>query len=227
MVGGCQGRIGTEKSSKMAEVKPVVFVVDDDVSVRASLKAFLEGSGFEVRAFDCAEAFLAAPRALGPCCLVLEVSLPEVSGLDLQILIARERAEMPVIFMTGHADIPMTVRAMKAGAVEFLTKPYAEHTLLEGVKAAIERSRMILAKQLGLQPIQERYATLTPREREVMALVVSGLSNKQVGARLGITEITVKAHRGRVMEKMQVGSLAELVRIGSRLGLGSSETMAA
>lgn len=205
----------------MPDGRPTVFVVDDDVSVRESLEALIEVAGWEARTFASAEAFLDCPRAFGPNCLVLDVSLPDLSGLDLQARIARERAEMPIIFVTGHGDVPMTVRAMKAGAVEFLTKPFGEDVLLEAIGSALERSRATVDEQAALQALRDRYATLSRREREVMTLVVSGLLNKQVGGELGISEITVKAHRGRVMEKMQAGSLADLVRMSERLGLGA------
>jgi FixJ family two-component response regulator len=205
----------------MSESTPMVLVVDDDVSVRESLEALLEVSGWQVRAFASAEAFLASSPAGGPSCLVLDVSLPDLSGLDLQALVARDRAEMPIIFITGHGDIPMSVRAMKAGAAEFLTKPFPDDVLLEAVGAALERSRTAIAERSSKQALQARYDALSRREREVMDLVVSGLLNKQVGGELGISEITVKAHRGRVMEKMQARSLADLVKMSQRLGAGA------
>ena len=206
----------------MSDARPTVFVVDDDVSVRESLEALLEVAGWSPRTFASAEAFLAWPAASGPSCLVLDVSLPNLSGLDLQALVANDRADMPIIFITGYGDVPMTVRAMKAGAVEFLTKPFGENVLLEAVEAALERSRVAVSEQSALHTLHDRYAKLSRREREVMALVVSGLLNKQVGGELGISEITVKAHRGRVMEKMQAGSLAQLVKMSQKLGFGSS-----
>jgi FixJ family two-component response regulator len=194
-----------------------VFVVDDDVSVRESLVALIEVSGWEAKTFASADEFLRFPPALGPSCLVLDVELPDLDGLDLQALIASERVEMPIIFITGYGDVPMTVRAMKAGAAEFLTKPFEDQVLLDAIGAALKRSRTALLERSTLQGLRERYATLSRREREVMALVVSGLLNKQVGGQLGISEITVKAHRGRVMEKMKTRSFAELVKMSERL----------
>jgi FixJ family two-component response regulator len=183
---------------------PIVFVVDDDVSVET---------------FESANEFLARPHAAVPNCLILDVSLPGLTGLDLQKKIGAERTDMPIIFITGHGDIPMTVQAMKAGAVEFLTKPFSDEVLLKAVHQALERSRMALSQQAAAQELRKSYATLTVRERQVMGLVVFGLLNKQVGAELGISEITVKAHRGKVMEKMKAGSFADLVKIAAKLGL--------
>jgi FixJ family two-component response regulator len=205
----------------MPDPRPTVFVVDDDVSVRESLEALVEVAGWEPRTFATAQEFLGCPPASGPSCLVLDVSLPDLSGLDVQALVAGDRADMPIIFITGYGDVPMTVRAMKAGAAEFLTKPFSEDVLLGAIGAALERSRTVVGEQEGLQVLRDRYASLSGRERQVMALVVSGLLNKQVGGELGISEITVKAHRGRVMEKMQARSLAELVRMSAALGLGA------
>ena len=198
---------------------PIVFVVDDDVSVRESLELLIRtaGGGWRVDTFASAKEFLAQPRSTVPCCLVLDVSLPDLNGLELQERIARERSEMPIVFITGHGDIPMTVRAMKAGAVEFLTKPFNDEALLNAVRGAIDRSHAALLSEAELQPIRERYESLSRREREVMALVVSGKLNKQVGGALGISEITVKAHRGRVMRKMKAGSLADLIKMASSL----------
>ena len=196
--------------------KPLVFVVDDDVSVRESLEMLIQFAGWQPETFASAEEFLAHPRVLTPNCLVLDVSLPDLNGLDLQKLVA-DRIEMPIIFITGYGDVPMTVRAMKAGAVEFLTKPFEEEALLSAIRHAIERSQTALGNEAEIQALRDRYASLTPREREVMAMVVAGLLNKQVGFELGISEITVKAHRGKVMLKMKADSLADLVRIAERL----------
>ncbi|MCP3728491.1 response regulator [Paraburkholderia sp. CNPSo 3272] len=203
--------------SSSAQAAPVVFVVDDDVSVRESLEAMIRFAGLRVETFGCAEEFLGRTRTMVPNCLVLDVSLPDLSGLDLQNLIASERTDMPIIFITGYGDVPMTVRAMKAGAAEFLTKPFDDLVLLDAIRHAIERSRAALSEQAGMQSIRDRYASLSRREREVMALVVSGLLNKQVGAELGISEITVKVHRRHVMRKMDARSLPELVNIAGRL----------
>jgi FixJ family two-component response regulator len=196
-----------------------VFVVDDDVSVREALEALIQTAGWKTRVFASAQDFLAHPGPSGPCCLVLDVSLPDLNGLDLQERIAGKGDGMPIIFITGYGDVPMTVRAMKAGAMEFLTKPLSEDGLLKAIAAAIERSRSLQSQTAELQALGACYESLSRREREVMALVVSGLLNKQVGGELGISEITVKAHRGRVMEKMKASSFAELVMMNSRLGL--------
>lgn len=202
----------------MPDTASTVFVVDDDISVREALEGLIQTAGWKTRVFASAQDFLNHPRS-GPCCLVLDVSLPDLNGLDLQDRVAGEGDSMPIIFITGYGDVPMTVRAMKAGAVEFLTKPIDEEGLLKGIERAIERSRDALSRRTALMTLQRCYETLSRREREVMALVVSGLLNKQVGGELGISEITVKAHRGRVMEKMKAGSFAELVMMSSRLGL--------
>jgi FixJ family two-component response regulator len=205
----------------MPDVTAIVFVVDDDISVRESLELLVTTAGWQPETFASARDFLARPRPAVPCCLVLDVSLPGLNGLELQQQLAK-RTEMPIIFITGYGDVPMSVRAMKAGAVEFLTKPFKDDVLLDAIRGAIERSRAALQQESELQMLRNCYASLTPREREVMALVVSGLLNKQVGGDLGISEITVKAHRGQVMRKMKAGSLPDLVTMAARLGLGTA-----
>jgi FixJ family two-component response regulator len=197
--------------------EPVVFVVDDDVSVRESLELLIRAAGWRPETYASAEAFLARPRATVPSCLVLDVSLPDLNGLDLQKRIGADRSDMPIIFITGHGDVPMTVQAMKAGAVEFLTKPFGDDVLLSAIASAIDRSRAALDQQAGMQVLRSSYAALSRREREVMALVVAGLLNKQIAGELRISEITVKAHRGKVMRKMGAGSLADLVKMAQRL----------
>jgi len=199
-----------------------VFVVDDDISVRESLELLIRSEGWQPETFASAQEFLAHPRKLAPSCLVLDVSLPGLNGLDLQKRVAVERIEMPIIFITGHGNVPMTVQAMKAGAVEFLTKPFSDDVLLSAIRNAIERSLTALGHEAEMRGLRDRYASLTRREREVMALVASGLLNKQVGGELGISEITVKAHRGQAMQKMKADSLADLVKMAARLGLASA-----
>lgn len=199
--------------------KPIVFVVDDDISVRESLELLIGFAGWQPETFASAEDFLARPRSNTPSCLVLDVSLPDLNGLELQKLIASDRLDMPIIFITGHGDVPMTVQAMKAGAVEFLTKPFDDEVLLTAIRQAIARSEATINDQQELQAFRESYASLTPREQEVMRLVVSGMLNKQIGLQLGISEITVKAHRGKMMLKMKAGSVADLVKVAMRLGL--------
>ncbi|CAL8476879.1 response regulator transcription factor [Caballeronia sp. S22] len=209
--------------SSSDNIAPVVFVVDDDVSVRESLESMIRFAGLRTETFASAHDFLRHPRAMVPNCLVLDVSLPDLSGLDLQNLIASERTDMPIIFLTGYGDVPMTVRAMKAGAVEFFTKPFDDEVLLGAIRLALERSRVALSEHAETKEIEDRYASLSTRECQVMGLVVSGLLNKQVGGELGISEITVKAHRGRVMRKMNARSLADLVTMAARLRLACAE----
>ena len=216
--GGCTHVVDPQPSSPaVSNAKPIVFVVDDDVSVRESLEALITTEGWRAESFASARDFLARPRVETPSCLILDVNLPDLNGLDLQKQIAGERLDMPIIFITGYGDIPMTVRAMKAGAVEFLTKPFAEDALLTAIRHAIDQSTAKLRDEAELRALRDCYASLSRREREVMALVVAGRLNKQVGGELGISEITVKAHRGRVMEKMKARSLADLVNLNARL----------
>jgi FixJ family two-component response regulator len=204
----------------MLQATPIVFVVDDDVSVRESLEALIRFAGWQPKTFATAQEFLTHPPVFAPNCLVLDVSLPDLSGLDLQKRIGVERADMPIIFITGYGDVPMSVQAIKAGAVEFLTKPFGEEVLLSAIGQAIERSRTTLGQSVETQALRDDYGSLSRREREVMALVVCGLMNKQVGFELGISEITVKAHRGQVMRKMKARSLPDLVNMNAKLSLG-------
>src|SRR5262252_1260112 len=208
-------------ASSMAHPKPIVFVVDDDVSVRESLELLIQNEGWQPKTFASAQEFLDCPRALVPNCLLLDISLPGLNGLELQKRVAVERTDMPIIFITGSGDVPKSVQAMKAGAVEFLTKPFNDEVLLTAIRQALERSRQALAQEAEMRELRDRYASLTPREREVMSLVVSGLLNKQVGGELGISEITVKVHRSHVMRKMNADSLADLVTMAARLGVPS------
>ena len=197
----------------------VIFVVDDDASVRDSLRRLISSVGFAVEVFPSARAFLEVPRPAVPGCLVLDVRLPGLSGLDLQRELAATDAELPIIFLTGHGDIPMSVRAMKAGAVEFLTKPFREQELLDAIRSAIERDRTMRAERQERTELRRRYASLTPRERDVLAGIVAGLLNKQIAGELGTSEATVKEQRGHLMAKMEAGSVAELVRFAARLGI--------
>lgn len=203
---------------------PIVFVVDDDVSVRESLELLISQAGWQPETFASAAAFLARRRVSSPGCLVLDVGLPDINGLDLQERVAADQVELPIIFITGYGDVPTSVRAMKAGAAEFLTKPFGDEVLLSAIRDAIERSEAALRHDADTQALRDAYASLSRREREVMTLVVSGYLNKQIATRLVISEITVKAHRGKVMRKMRAGSLAELVRMAATLGVGRAET---
>lgn len=208
-----------ERTLPVSITSPIVFVVDDDISVRESLELLIQHEGWRVETFTSAEEFLGRPNDCVPGCLVLDISMPGLNGLELQKRLAVERPGMPIIFLTGHGDIRKTVQAMKAGAVEFLTKPFSDSALLSAISGAIERSKLLLGRDAELRALKIRYARLSSREREVMALVVLGLANKQVATELGISEITVKAHRGSMMRKMEANSLAELVNNASRLRL--------
>ena len=202
---------------RVSSAIPLVFIVDDDVSVRESLELLVRDENWKAETLASAQEFLDHPRKPVPSCLVLDLSLPRLNGLELQKQLAVEHIDMPIIFITGHGDVPQSVQAMKAGALEFLTKPLNNNALVTAIRNAIERSSLALAQNAEIQELQDRYASLTSRERQVMALVVSGHLNKQVGGELGISEITVKAHRGQVMQKMKANSLADLVRLAAKL----------
>jgi FixJ family two-component response regulator len=204
-------------ASPISSAAPIVFIVDDDVSVRESLELLSENEGWKSKTFASAQEFLDHQRDSVPSCLVLDLSLPGLNGLELQKRLAVERTDVPIIFITGHGDIPKTVQAMKAGAVEFLTKPLNNDALVSAIGKALERSRLALVQEAEIRELRARYASLTSREQQVMALVVSGLLNKQAGGELGISEITVKAHRGQVMQKMKASSLPDLVRMAAKL----------
>jgi FixJ family two-component response regulator len=208
----------------MSYATPTVFVVDDDISVRESLELLISSVGLRPETFVSAQEFLSRPRLPVPSCLVLDVHLPDLNGLDLQSRLSADRIDMPIIFITGYGDVPMTVRAMKAGAVEFLTKPLGDGVLLSAIQQAIGRSRLAVEQETGMQALRDCHASLSRREREVMALVVTGLMNKQVGGKLSISEITVKAHRGNVMRKMKARSLADLVTMAAKLGAAPKPT---
>jgi len=210
-------------AASKSQHQAIVFVVDDDVSVRESVELLIKFAGWQPETFASAKDFLARPRISTPCCLVLDVSLPDLNGLELQKLIASERTDMPIIFITGHGDIPMTVQAMKAGAVEFLTKPFDDEVLLSAIRHAIKRSAAVLDDQAEITTLRSSYDSLTPREQGVMRLVVAGMLNKQIGLKLGISEITVKAHRGKVMQKMKAASVADLVKTAVKLGLAPAK----
>jgi FixJ family two-component response regulator len=208
----------------MADLTPTVLIVDDDVSVRESLELLIADAGWRPEVFASAEEFLSHPREPVPSCLVLDIGLPNLNGLELQTRIAGEHVKMPIIFITGHGDIPTTVRAMKAGAMEFLTKPLTQEVLLSAISSALERSRIALDDESSLRALRDRHRSLSRRELDVMTLVVRGRLNKQIGGELGISEITVKAHRGRMMRKMRAKSVPELVNMASRLGLESASS---
>jgi FixJ family two-component response regulator len=206
----------------MSHPTPVVFVVDDDVSVRESLELLIHSAGWKAETFASAQAFLSHPRVHAPSCLVLDVNLPDLNGLELQKSVADDRLDMPIIFITGYGDVPMTVQAMKAGAIEFLMKPFSDDVLLNSIQQAIERSLSVQGHESEKDILRDCYASLSQREKQVMALVITGLMNKQVGFELGITEITVKAHRGQVMRKMKANSLVDLVTMAAKLGLATA-----
>ena len=210
-------------AASKSQQQAIVFVVDDDVSVRESVELLIKFAGWQPETFASAKDFLARPRISTPCCLVLDVSLPDLNGLELQKLIASERTDMPIIFITGHGDVPMTVQAMKAGAVEFLTKPFDDEVLLSAIRHALKRSAAVLDDQAEITAMRNTYESLTPREQDVMRLVVAGMLNKQIGLKLGISEITVKAHRGKMMQKMKVNSVADLVKTAVKLGLAPAK----
>ena len=210
-------------TARKSEQQPIVFVVDDDISVRESLELLIKFAGWQPETFASAKDFLERPRTTTPSCLVLDVSLPDLNGLELQKLIASDRTDMPIIFITGHGDVHMTVQAMKAGAVEFLTKPFDDEVLLSAIRNAIKRSAAVLEDQAEMTSLRNLYDSLTPREQDVMRLVVAGMLNKQIGLKLGISEITVKAHRGKMMQKMKADSIADLVKTAVILGLAPAK----
>lgn len=209
-------------STETSQLTPIVFVVDEDIAIRQALEMLIGTVGWKVETFPCAHDFLARSRSIAPCCIIVDIRLPDLSGLELQARIASERKKMPIIFLTAGSDIATTVKAMKAGAFEFFVKPLHEEMLVSAIREALEASRTAFAREASRQALQRCFASLSRREREVMALVSSGLLNKQVGGELGISEITVKAHRGQVMQKMHANSLADLVRMATNLGLDNN-----
>jgi FixJ family two-component response regulator len=213
-------------SSLMPRDTPIVFVVDDDISVRESLELLIRFAGWQPQTFASAHEFLSRPRVFVPSCLVLDVALPDLNGLDVQKRIAADRIDMPIIFITGHGNVPMAVRAMKAGAVEFLSKPCRDEVLLSAIRQAIEYSHVALRREAEMRSVRDCYVSLSGRERQVMALVVRGLLNRHVGDELGISEITVKAHRGNVMRKMKADTFADLVNLAAKLHLASAPARA-
>jgi FixJ family two-component response regulator len=209
----------TAASPSVGDARSTVFVIDDDISVRESLELLIRHEGFNVESFVCAKSFLTHPHVAAPACLILDIALPGVTGLELQKSLVSDRPEMPIIFITGREDVPTTVQAMKAGAVEFLLKPFSDDVLVGAVRLAIERSKALVAQRALRTTSKERYARLTRRERQVFSLITSGLLNREVGEQLGISEITVKAHRGQVMRKMEADSLADLIRMAANLDI--------
>jgi FixJ family two-component response regulator len=210
--------LGLKRGHHMTRTTPVVFVIDDDVSVRESLDSLINYEGWQAKIFASAEEFLSYPRISAPSCLVLDISLPNLNGLELQERISGDRVDLPIIFITGYGDVPTTVQAMKAGAIEFLSKPFDDNALLSAIRRALERSRTALEHEEDMRTLSERLASLSRREQEVMALVVAGRLNKQIAFELGISEITVKAHRGKVMRKMKANSIVDLVTMSAKLG---------
>jgi len=219
-----QGSNPVRPATSMSHALPVVFVLDDDASVRESLELLIRGAGWRVQTFASAQEFLARPEVTAPSCLILDVFLPDVNGPDLQRRIAADRIGTPIIFVTAYGDVPMIVQAMNAGAAEFLTKPFGDDALFRAIQLALERSRTVLDHEAEIRTLRNRHASLSRREREVMTLMASGVRNKRIGDTLGISEITVKAHRGKVMHKMKAGSLADLVRMADRLRLVGVDT---
>ena len=208
----------------MSEAEPAIFVIDDDLSVRQSLESLIKSVGWRVRTYGSAQEFLGSGHLEAPGCIVLDVRLPGLSGLDLQQALLRAKSHLPVIFITGHGDIPMSVQAMKAGAVEFLPKPFREQDLLDALKLALDRDRITRQQRAELAALRARYDSVTPREQQVMGLLVTGLLNKEIAATLGVSEVTIKVHRSQIMQKMQADSLANLVRMAERLGIPASKS---